>query len=122
MKNLTWKNKYDPRRAKIQARSRQVIQPVRLEHNSCESWILGDCQIVNLPFWYEEGDYWSHWGNWAMKGMKRANGHKQYQKCITFQLVSVEDLLERVVETEEEVYGYGDGDSNSSSSNGADID
>jgi hypothetical protein len=37
--------------------------------------------------------------------MQRVNGHKQYQKCVTFQLVSVEDLLERVAKAQEEVYG-----------------
>ena len=54
--------------------------------------------------------------------MQRVNGHKQYQKCVTFRLVSVEDLLERVAEAEEEVYGYADGDSDNSSMDGADID
>jgi hypothetical protein len=115
-------DEYDPRHARVQARSRQVIQPVRREYNSLESWILGDCQIVNLPFQCVEGDYRPHWGNWATKGMQRVDGHKQYQKCVTFRLVSVEDLLERVAEAEEEVYGYADGDSDNSSMDGADID
>ena len=114
-------DEYDPSHARVQARSRQVIQPVRREYNSLESWILGDCQIVNLPFQCVEGDYWPHWGNWATKGMQRVDGHKQYQKCVTFRLVSVEDLLERVAEAEEEVYGYADGDSDNSSMGGADI-
>ena len=70
--------------------------------------ILADCQIV-LPFKCVEGDYWPHWGNWATKGVQRVNRHKQYQKCVTFQLVSVEDLLEKVAEAQEEVYGYADG-------------
>ena len=115
-------DEYDPRHARVQARSRQVIQPVRREYNSLESWILGDCQIVNLPFQCVEGDYRPHWGNWATKGMQRVNGHKQYQKCVTFRLVSIEDLLERVAEAGEEVYGYADGDSDESSMDGADID
>ena len=115
-------DEYDPRHARVQARSRQVIQPVRREYNSLESWILGDCQIVNLPFQCVEGDYRPHWGNWATKGMQRVNGHKQYQKCVTFRLVSVEDLLERVAEAGEEVYGYADGDSDESSMDGAHID
>ena len=115
-------DEYDPRHARVQAQSRQVIQPVRREHNSLESWILGDCQIVNLPFQCVEGDYWPHWGNWATKGMQRVDGHKQYQKCVTFRLVSVEDLLERVAEAQEEVYGYAGGDLDDSGMDGADID
>ena len=115
-------DEYDPRHARVQAPRRQVIQPVRQEHNSLESWVLGDCQIVNLPFQCVEVDCQSHWGNWATKGMQKVNGHEQYQKCVTFQLVSVEDLLERVAEAQEEVYGYADGDLDSSSMDGADID
>ena len=115
-------DEYDPRHARVYARSRQVIQPVCQEHNSLESLILRNCQIVNLPFQCVEGDYWPHWGYWVTKGMQRVNGHKQYQKCVTFWLVSVEDLLERVAEAQEEVYGYADGDSDNSSKDGADID
>ena len=113
---------YDPRHARVQARSRQVIQPVCREHNSLESWILGDCQIVNLPFQCVEGDYRPHWGNWATKGMQRVKWHKQYQTCVTFWLVSVEDLLERVAEAQEEVYGYADGDLDNCGMDGTDID
>ena len=51
--------------------------------------------------------------------MQRVN---RYQKSVTFQLVSVEDLLEKVAEAQEEVYGYADGDSDNSSMDGADID
>ncbi len=40
--------------------------------------------------------------------MQRVNEHKQYQKYVTFQLVSIEDLLEREREAQEEVYGYVD--------------
>ena len=114
-------DEYDPRHARVQARSRQVIQPVYQEHVSLESCILHDCQIVNLPFQCVEGDYRPHWGNWAMKGMQRVNGHKQYQ-FVTFRLVSVEDLLERVAEAQEEVYGYADGESESSNMDGTDFD
>jgi hypothetical protein len=54
--------------------------------------------------------------------MQRVNRYKQYQKCVTFRLVSVEDLLERVAEAEEELYGYADGDLEYSSMDGTDID
>ena len=37
------------------------------------------------------------------------NGHKQIQKCVTFKLVGAVEMLERVQEAEEEVYGYANG-------------
>jgi hypothetical protein len=34
----------------------QVIQPVHWEHNSLEGWILGEPQVINLPFPFVDGD------------------------------------------------------------------
>ena len=36
---------------------------------------------------------------------------KKIPECATVRLVSANDMLERVAEAEEEVYGYADGDS-----------
>ena len=67
-------DKYDPRHARVQAQSRQVIRPVHQEHNLLESWILGDCQNVNLPFQCLEGEYCPHWGNWVTRECRGSTG------------------------------------------------
>jgi hypothetical protein len=54
--------------------------------------------------------------------MQRARRHKQYQTCVALELLSVQDLLKRVAEAEDEVYGFAGGDSDDSSMDGADID
>ena len=96
-------NEYNKRHARVQARSRQVIQPVRRKYNSLESWILGNPQVINLPFQCVKGDYCHHWVNWATKGMQRVYGHKQFQKCVTFRFVGAVEMLR---EFRKQVYGY----------------
>lgn len=107
-------DEYDPRHARVQARSRQVIQPVRRDYNLLEIFHSGELQVINLPFQCIEGDYSPRWGSWTTKGMERVDRHKQFQKCITLKLVSVTDWLARVDEQEDVVYGNADGEDESS--------
>ena len=97
---------YDLRHACVQARSKQVIQPIRREFQSLDEFHLGEPQVLNLPFQCIEGDYSPRWGSWSTKGMDRVDGHKQYQKCISIRIVSVTDWLARVDEQEDVVYGH----------------
>jgi hypothetical protein len=97
---------YDVRHARVQARSKQVIQPIRREFQSLDDFHLGKPQVLDLPFQCIEGDYTSHWGSWSTKGMERVDGHKQYQKCISMRIVSVTDWLAWVDEQEDVVYGH----------------
>ncbi len=99
-------HEYDLRHAGVQARSRQVIQPIRQEFQSLDDYHVGEPQVLNLPFWCIEGDYAPRWGSWSTKGMERVDGHKQYQKCISIRIISVMDWLARVDEQEDVVYDH----------------
>ena len=113
---------YDERHARVQARSRQVIQPVRREFQSLDEFHLGEPQVLNLPFQCIEGDYAPRWGSWSTKGMERVDGHKQYQKCVTIRIISVSDWLARVDEQEDVIYGHANDNDDSDDSNGGRMD
>ena len=75
------------------------------EYNNLDDWLVGEPQLIDLPFPCIEGDYTSNWGNWSTKGIRVSN-HKQFQNSITFKLISVDDLLERVEVMEETEYRF----------------
>ena len=59
---------YNKRHARVQAHSRQVIQPVCREFQSLDDFHLGEPQVLNLPFQCIEGDYAPLWGSWSGDG------------------------------------------------------
>ena len=65
---------YDVRHARVQASSKQVIQPICREIQSLDDFHLGEPQVLNLPFQCIEGDYTPRWGSWSTKGMERVDG------------------------------------------------
>ena len=73
---------------------------------------MGEPQLIDIPFPCIEGDYTLHWVNWSTKGIASVSNHKQFQKSITFKLISVEDLLERVHVADETEYGFANSNDN----------
>ena len=68
-------DEYDEGYASVQACSSQVIQPICREYNTPDNWLVGEPQLIDLPFPYIEGDYTPHWANWSTKGMARVSNH-----------------------------------------------
>ena len=106
---------YHPDHARVQAHSKQVVQPVRKLANNNDPWILGKPQVVDLPIQVIEKAYQPTWGNWNTAGMARVTGqsgtmHRQFQKTIQFRLESVENTVEKTAAAVERVYGYLDDD------------
>jgi hypothetical protein len=85
-----------------------------------ERWVMGDAQVLDLPFKCIEGDIAPHWGNWRIAGVEDitvtdlATGaqvvHMQFQRTMSFCLVSVHDNLERLGGQQATVFGYAHGE------------
>ena len=101
---------YDVNSAKNMAHDMAVVQPVCKQFSGGQDpWIFGKPAIINLPFKNIEGDITAFGGNWSTAGMMRVQNHHQFQKTMTFYLVSVEDKLESHQLDEDQFCGFADG-------------
>ena len=105
--------------ARVQSCNEMVIQPIRMRTSGLERWVMGEAQVLNLPFKCIEGDVVPHWGNWRTAGveditvtddMGDQEVHMQYQRTMSFRLVSVHDNRERLGGQQATVFGYAFGE------------
>ena len=112
---------YDENSARVQSREATVVQPIRKSASGMNRFVPGDVQIVDLPFKCVEGDYAPKWGSWRTRGMEDVAIdnpdptqppiiHIQFQRSVTFELVSVHDKVERLVQEAPAVFGFADGE------------
>lgn len=114
---------YDENSARVQSREATVVQPIRKLASGMNRFVPGDVQVVDLPFKCVEGDYAPNWGSWRTRDMEDVEIpnadpalpptiHIQFQRSVTFELVSVHDKVERLVQEAPSVYGFADGENN----------
>ena len=108
-------NDWSEDHARVQSRNEMVIQPIRMRTSGLEHWVMGEAQVLDLPFKCIEGDVVPHWGNWCTAGveditvtdeMGDQEVHMQYQCTMSFCLVSVHDNRERLGGQQASVFGY----------------
>jgi hypothetical protein len=96
-----------------------VIQPIHMHTSGLERWVMGEAQVLDLPFKCIEGDVVPHWGNWRTAGVKDigvtdAMGehqvHMQFQCTMRFCFVSVHDNSERLGGQQATAFGYAHGE------------
>jgi hypothetical protein len=114
-------NDYDENLARVQSREATVVQPIRRMASGMNRFLPGDVQVIDLPFQCVEGDYAPQWGSWRTRDMEdvtvpAANAgdadvvHIQFQRSVTFDIVSVHDKVERLVQEAPQVFGFADGE------------
>jgi hypothetical protein len=105
--------------ARVQSRNEMVIQPIRMRTSGLERWVMGEAQVLDLPFKCIEGDVVPHWGNWRTAGVEDITVtdemgnqvvHMQYQRTMSFRLVSMHDNRERLGGQQATVFGYAHGE------------
>jgi hypothetical protein len=105
--------------AHVQSCNEMVIQPICMHTSGLERWVMGEAQVLDLPFKYIEGDVVPHWGNWCTAGvedigvtdaMGEHQVHMQFQHTMSFRLVSVHDNRERLGGQQATVFGYAYGE------------
>ncbi len=99
------------------------MQPICNHASGMNCFVPGDVQVVDLPFKCVEGDYAPNLGSWRTRDMNDVEIpnadpalpptiHIQFQRSVTFELVSVHDKVERLVQEAPAVYGFADGEDN----------
>ena len=105
--------------ARVQSRNASVVQPIRRSASGLERFLPGDVQVIDLPFKCIEGEHTPQWGDWRTRDMEdivQANpggpdlNHIQFQKTVSFVLVSQHDHIERLEPQTNNVYGFADGE------------
>ena len=106
--------------ARVQSRDEMVVQPIRMRSSGLERWVMGDAQVLDLPFKCIEGDIAPHWENWRTAGVEDITVtdpvtgaqvvHMQFQRTMSFRLVSVHDNRERLGGQQATVFGYAHGE------------
>ena len=104
----------------VQSRDEMVIQPIRMRSSGLECSVVGEAQVFDLPFKYIEGDVAPHWGNWCIAGVEDITVtdpvtgaqvvHMQFQRTMSFCLVSLHDNRERLGGQQSTVFGYANGE------------
>ena len=103
----------------VQSCNEMVIQPICMHTSGLEHWVMGEAQVLDLPFKCIEGDVVPHWGNWRTAGveditvtdeMGDQEVHMQYQCTMSFRLVSVHDNRVRLGGQQASVFGYAHGE------------
>ena len=56
-------NNYDKNSACVQSCEATVVQPIRKTASGMNRFVVGDVQVVNLPFKCVEGNYAPNWGS-----------------------------------------------------------
>ena len=106
--------------ARFQSCDEMVVQPIRMLASGLEHYVIGEAQIIHLPFKCIEGDVSPHWGIWRTPGVEDitvtdpatgvATVHMQFQRTMTFRLTSVHNNPERLVAAQATVYGFAHGE------------
>ncbi len=105
--------------ARVQSRNASVVQAIRRSVSGLERFLPGDVQVIDLPFKCIEGEHTPQWGDWCthdMEDIVQANpggpdvNHTQFQKTVSFLLVSQHDHLERLEPQTHSVFGFADGE------------
>ena len=102
----------------VQSRDEMVVQPIRMLASGLERYVMGEAQVIRLPFKCIEGDVVPHWGNWCTAGVEDItmndgmvdHVHMQFQRTMSFRLVSVHDNCERLGGQQATVFGYAFGE------------
>ena len=102
----------------VQSCNEMVIQPICICTSGLEHWVMCEAQVLDLPFKCIEGDVVSHWGNWqagveditVTDEIENQVVHMQYQRTMSFCLVSVHNNLERIGGQQATVFGYAHGE------------
>ena len=106
--------------ARVQSRDETVVQPIRMLASGLERYVMGEAQVIHLPFKCIEGDVSPHWGIWRTPGVEDitmtdpatgvATVHMQFQRTMTFRLTSVHNNAERLGAQQATVYGFAHGE------------
>ena len=85
-----------------------------------EHYVMGEAQVIHLPLRCIEGDVSPHWGIWHTPGIEditvtdpatgAATVHMQFQRTMTFRLISVYNIPERLGAPQATVYGFAHGE------------
>lgn len=100
--------------------TRWLYIPIGMHPSGLESYVMGDAQVINLPFKCIEGDVRLHQGIWHTTGIEDvtttdqtkgvATVHMLFQCTMTFGLTSVHDNLGRLEASKATVNGFAHGE------------
>jgi len=104
----------------VQSHDEMVIQTIHMHSSGLEHWVEGEAQAFGFPFKCIEGDVAPHWRNWCTAGVEDITVtdpvtgaqvvHLQFQRTMSFCLVSVHDNHERFGGQQATVFGYTHGE------------